>query len=57
MLTVKADALLLPLASINLAVWPAEVFVGLDRIGDGRELAFFLGALLASLQRVGPLDQ
>jgi hypothetical protein len=52
---VKADALLLALATIDLAVWPAHGFVCLDSIGDHRKLALFLGPLGASLDRVSPL--
>ena len=31
----------LPLAPVDLSVWPAQGFVGLDRIGEHRELALF----------------
>jgi hypothetical protein len=43
--------------SIDLAVRPAQGFVGFDRIGDRREFALFLGSLRATLQLVGPPDQ
>jgi hypothetical protein len=47
----------LTLATIGLAVRPADSFVGFDRVGDGRELALFLGSLWASLKLVGTLDE
>jgi hypothetical protein len=51
------EASIYPIAARDLAIWPADRLIGLDRIGDRRELALFLGSLRASLKHVGALDQ
>jgi len=39
----------LSLTTRNFAIRPAFRFVGLDHVGDGGELAFFLGSFEATL--------
>src|SRR5262245_8230570 len=47
----------LSLSSRHLALWPAAGFVGLDRIGDGGELALFLGSISAALEGIRALHE
>jgi hypothetical protein len=47
----------LPLAPADLTVGPSDSLIGLDRFGDRLKLALFVGALCASLEVIGALDQ
>ena len=46
-----------PPGTLHLALGPAFRFVGLDRVGDGGELALFLGSFEATLEGICPLHQ
>src|SRR5262245_3717538 len=56
-LRASAGVLVSTLAARSFAIWPADGLVGLQRLGDHRELARFFGILGAALKRIGAKHQ